>query len=239
MKAEERHRLAENDLVKGLNRVAAGARRPSNMILLMVGLIVVLGFVYWYWSNTAANRVSRAWVQYYEHRGDLQYYERRDKQTESPSNWKSGPTGQVIQLGIADESFKQGFDSLFSSTQLALKSFEQAARQYEELIKTASNSDIQLRSLVGAARSHENLGNIDKAVAHYDSVLAKFGNSTDWKEHPLVKDAREHKQKLTGENNLAILYQSWATKLKQVTTDSGLQQPPQFPNIPMPPIPPR
>lgn len=228
MKAEERHRLAENDLVKGLNRLATGAKRPSNMVMFMVGLIVVLGVVYWYWSNTAANRVSRAWMQYYERRNNLD---------DAPDSWKSGPAGQAIQLGIADKSFEQGFRNLFLDPQQALKNFEQAASQYEALSKSANNSDIQLRSLMGAARSHENLGNVTGAVAIYDNVLNKFGKSNDWKDHPLVKDAREQKQKLSGENSLSNLYQSWAAKLKQVSTDNNLQKPPQFPTIPTPPVP--
>ena len=91
MKAEERHRLAENDLVKGLNQISTGIKRPSNMILLMVGLVVVLGIVYWYWSTTAANRVSRAWVQ---------YFEQRDSLDNMSASSKSGPAGQAIQLGI-------------------------------------------------------------------------------------------------------------------------------------------
>lgn len=229
MKAEERHRLAENDLVKGLNQIATGTKRPSNMILLMVGLVVVLGIVYWYWSSTASNRVSRAWVQ---------YYERRDNLEDAPANWKSGPAGQAIQLSIADKAFDRGFSRLFLDPQQALKEFEQAAQQYEELSKATSNADIQLRALMGAARANENLGDMTKAVAFYDSVLNKFGTSNEWKEHPFIKQAKDRKEKLKeGDDGLAKLYQSWAAKLKQVTTNSGVQSPPQFPGIPTPPIP--
>jgi hypothetical protein len=230
MKAEERHRLAENDLSKGLNQLASGAKRPSSMILLMVGLVVVLGIVYWYWSNTAANRVSRAWVQ---------YYERRDSLEDAPPNWKSGPAGQAVLLGAADKVYERGFNRLFLDPQQALKEFESAASQYEELSKTASNNDILLRALMGAARAQENLGNVTKAVAFYDNVLSKFGSSNEWKEHPLVKDAKSHKEKLTasGEETLANLYQSWASKLKQVTNTPGDLKPPELPSIPTPPIP--
>lgn len=229
MKAEERHRLAENDLVKGLNRITTTAKRPSNMILFMIGLIVVLGFVYWYWSNTAANRVSRAWIQYYEKRSDIE---------SAPETWKTGPAGHAVQLAIADKSFERGFGRLFLDPQQALGEFEQAAKQYEDLSKIASNKDILLRSLVGAARSYENLGNVEKAVALYDTVQNKFGTSSDWKDHPLVKDSQNHKKQLAaGENSLSILYQSWASRLKQVSTTPGLQKPPEFPNIPIPPVP--
>jgi len=229
MKAEERHRLAENDLVKGLNRISTGVKRPSNMILLMVGLVLVLGIVYWYWSSTAANRVSRAWVQ---------YYERRDSLEDVPANLKSGPAGQAIQLGIADKSFDRGFSRLFLDPQQALKEFDQAAKQYEELSKSASNNDIQLRALVGAAKSNENLGELTKAVSFYEKVIEKFAKSNDWKDHPLVLESKTRKEKLTsGDSGLAQLYQSWAEKLKQVSTTPGLQTPPKFPDIPIPPIP--
>lgn len=229
MKAEERHRLAENDLVKGLNQISTGVKRPSNMILLMVGLVVVLGVVYWYWSSTAASRVSRAWTQ---------YYEKRDNLEELSASAKSGPAGQAIQLSIADKSFDRGFNRLFIDPASALKEFEQAAKQYEELTTSTSNSDIQLRALVGAARSNENLGELTRAVGFYDKVLEKFGSSNEWKDHPLVKDAKERKTKLTSaDSGLAQLYQSWAAKLKQVTTNPGVQSPPPFPNIPIPPVP--
>ena len=230
MKAEERHQLAENDLSKALNTIATGNKRPSNMILLMLGLVVVLGVVYWYWSSTAANRVSRAWIQ---------YFEQRDRLEDAPAQWKSGPAGQAVQLGAADQAFDRGFNKLFFMPESSLKDFEAAATQYEELSKVASNSDIQLRALVGAARANENLGNATKALAFYDSVLTKFGSNADWKDHPLVKDAREHKELLSasGEDSIAVLYQSWASKLKQVKTDGGSSGMPGLPNIPTYPVP--
>ncbi|HQR06112.1 MAG TPA: hypothetical protein PLN21_04775 [Gemmatales bacterium] len=229
MKAEERHRLQENDLVKGLNQVTTGIKRPSNMILLMIGLVVVLGVVYWYWSGTAASRVSRAWTQYYEKRNSLE---------DLSVSAKSGPAGQAIQLGIADKSFDQGFNLLFINPQSALKEFEQAAKQYEDVSVIASNSDIQLRALIGAARANENLGELTRAVGFYDKVIEKFAGSNEWKDHPLVKDSKERKTKLTSaDSGLAQLYQSWAAKLKQVTTTPGIQTPPPFLNVPTPPIP--
>ncbi len=229
MKAEERHRLAENDLVKGMNQLAGGSWRPSNMMLLMVGLVVLLGLVYWYWSTTAANRVSRAWIQ---------YYEQRDRLDDAPASWKAGPAGQAVQLGSADKAFERGFTKLFVDPSAALKEFEAAASQYEELSKIASTTEIQLRSIIGAARSFENTGDSTKALAFYNQALDKFGSNNEWKDHPLLKDAREHKEKLsaTGDDSLAALYQSWANKLKQVKNE-GTSDKPSIPNIPLPPLP--
>ncbi|HQR41718.1 MAG TPA: hypothetical protein PLX97_03520, partial [Gemmatales bacterium] len=120
MKAEERHHLAENDLNKAINQLATGTKRPSSMILLMVGLVVLLGVVYWYWSSTAANRVSRAWIQYYEQRDTLE---------DAPAQWKSGPAGQAVQLGAADLVYERGFSRLFLLPEQALKEFEASATQ--------------------------------------------------------------------------------------------------------------
>jgi len=229
MKAEERHRLAENDLSKGLTQLTTGVKRPSNMIILMLGLIVALGIVYWYWSSTAANRVSRAWIQ---------YYEQRDRLADAPEQWKSGPAGHAIQLGAADQAFDRGFSQLFIDPQQALKEFEQAAQQYESLSKTASHPEILLRALIGAARSNENLGDVTKSISFYDAAINKYGTNNDWKDHPLLKDARSHKEKLsaTGDNSLNALYQSWATKLKQVSTGDSTLKAPQIPSIPLPPL---
>jgi len=229
MKAEERHRLAENDLVKGMNQLAGGSWRPSNMMLLMAGLVVLLGLVYWYWSTTAANRVSRAWIQ---------YYEQRDRLDDAPASWKAGPAGQAVQLGSADKAFERGFTKLFVDPSAALKEFEAAASQYEELSKIATTTEIQLRSIIGAARSFENTGDSAKALTYYNQALDKFGSNNEWKDHPLLKDAREHKEKLsaTGDDSLAALYQSWANKLKQVKNE-GTSEKPSIPNIPLPPLP--
>lgn len=231
MKAEERHRLAENDLVKGLNQLTTSTKRPSYKLVVVIAAVVALGLIYWYWSTTAANRVSRSWVQYYEQRNRLE---------ETPANWKSGPAGQAIQLGTADAAFDRGFAKLFIEPQSALKEFETAATQYEELRKTASNNDIKVRALVGAARAYENTGNMGKATELYDVVLNQFGNDAEWKNHPLLKDAKDHKEKLaaTGDDSINALYQTWASKLKQVSTGTGSDKPPSFPNIPIPPIPP-
>jgi tetratricopeptide (TPR) repeat protein len=228
MKAEERHRLAENDLVKGMNQLASTGWRPSRMMLIMAGLVVVLGFVYWYWSTTAANRVSKAWVQ---------YYEQRDRLEDAPASWKSGPAGQAVQLGIADKAFERGFSKLFLDPAAALKDFENAGKLYEDLSKSATTQEIQLRSIVGAARSYENTGDVTKALGFYDQALAKF-STDEWKEHPLVKDAKEHKEKLsaTGDASLAALYQTWSNKLRQVNTE-GSGDKPAIPSIPMPPMP--
>lgn len=229
MKAEERHRLAENDLSKGLTQLTTSVKRPSSMILFMLGLIVALGIVYWYWSSTAANRISRAWIQ---------YYEQRDRLGDVPEQWKSGPAGHAIQLGAADQAFDRGFSQLFIDPQQALKEFDQAAQQYEALSKTASHPEIQLRAMIGAARASENLGDVTKAISFYDAAINKYGSNNEWKDHPLLKDARSHKEKLTatGDNSLSALYQSWATKLKQVSSSDTTLKPPQIPSIPLPPV---
>ncbi|HMO36208.1 MAG TPA: hypothetical protein PKA06_09205 [Gemmatales bacterium] len=228
MKAEERHRLAENDLVKGMNQLASSGWRPSKMMLLMTGLVVLLGLVYWYWSTTAANRVSKAWIQYYEQRHRLD---------EAPSSWKAGPAGQAVQLGAADKTFERGSNKLFVDPSAAIKEFESAALQYEELTKTASTPEIQMRAIMGAARSYENLGDVSKALSFYEQVLSRFAGD-EWKQHPLVKDAREHKEKLTasGDESLSALYQTWISKLQQVKTENSTEKP-SIPSIPFPPIP--
>ncbi len=227
MKSEERHRLAENELVKGLNQIVTGAKRPPNLILFMVVLLVVVVGIYWYWSSTAANRLARSWMDFYQRRGSIE---------DAPASLKSGPAGQVVQLTQADAAFERGFNRLFSDPQSALKEFESAAKQYEELSKSANNADIQLRAMIGAGKSYESTGDVKNALAMYDAVLTKFANNKEWLEHPLVLEAKEYKAKLsTGESGLT-LYQSWADKLKQVSSSTDLK-PPLPLTIPTPPEP--
>jgi hypothetical protein len=224
MKAEERHRLAENDLVKGIRRLTSGPKRPPNILLLMIGLLAIVMIVYWYWSSTASNRVARAWRDYFQNKDNI----------DAPASLRTGPAGQAVILAQADKAYSLAFEALFSSPSQALKDFANVAQQYVDLSKQASNNDIQIRSLVGAARSYESAGKIEEAKQYYDSVLTKFGGQTDWKDHPLVKEAKEHKEKLaTGTGSLAGLYASWQEKMSKVT--SSEPTPPSLPTIPLPP----
>jgi tetratricopeptide (TPR) repeat protein len=227
MKAEERHRLAENELVKGLNRLAAGTRRPPNLVIFMVGLLVVVIVVYWIWSTTASNRVAQAWVNYAERQGSLE---------DAPESLKAGPAGQAILLASADAAYENGYNQLFTSSEQSLAQFEHAAKLYAALAQQATNSDMQLRAMVGAGKAYESLGKVEEAVAQYDAVLAKFGSNHEWKDHPLLQDARNHKAKLTaGEGSLSSIYRSWTEKLKRV--GPAELKPPTLPTIPTPPSP--
>jgi tetratricopeptide (TPR) repeat protein len=228
MKADERHRLAENELVKGLNRIATGAKRPPNILLFMAGLLVVVVLVYWYWSTTAANRISQAWINYSNRRNNIE---------DVPDAMKSGPAGPAILLAQADATYDRAFGKLFSDPQSALKDFEQAARQYEDLSKQTGNSDIQLRALVGAGKAYESAGQVDQAKAAYQLALTKFEKSNEYAQHPLLGDAKDHLAKLSsGEAGVGNLYKSWAEKLKQVSTTE--QKPPTLPTFPTIPTPP-
>jgi tetratricopeptide (TPR) repeat protein len=231
MKADERHRLAENELVKGLNRLASGSKRPPNMVLFMVGLLVVVVLVYWYWSSTAASRVSQAWINFANKRNSIE---------EAPESLKSGPAGQAVLLAQADAAFDRGFSKLFSDPQGSLQDFDQAAQSYDALSKQTTNNDMQLRALVGMGKAYESAGKVDQATAAYQAALNKFEKSSEFAHHPLVLDAKQHLDKLTsGDAGLGVLYKTWAEKLKQVTTTPE-QQPPAnltVPNIPIPPEP--
>jgi tetratricopeptide (TPR) repeat protein len=233
MKAEERHRLAENELVRGLKKLKDAPKRPPSVLLLMVGLLAVVMVVYWYWSSTASNRLAKAWVSYYQNKDNA----------DAPAAQKAGPAGQALSLNAADSAYNRAFNQLFLNPQQAIKDFTDAAQLYVELSKQANNHDIQLRALVGAGKSYESAGKIQEAVQFYDQAVTKFGAMNDWKDHPLVKEAREHKEKLAaGENSLAKLYAAWEEKMKQVTSTEP--KPPTLPTpggltIPMPPEPPK
>jgi tetratricopeptide (TPR) repeat protein len=228
MKADERHRLAENELVKGLNRIATSAKRPPNMVLFMVGLLVVVVVVYWYWSSVAASRVSQAWVNFSNRRNTIE---------DVPDSMKSGPAGQAVLLAQANAGYERAFGKLFTDPQSALKDFEAAAKQYEDLSKQTTNNDILLRALVGAGKAYESAGQVDQAKAAYQLALTKLEKSTEYAQHPLLQDAKDHLAKLSsGEAGLGNLYKSWVEKLKQVTTTE--QKPPSLPTIPSFPTPP-
>jgi tetratricopeptide (TPR) repeat protein len=170
------------------------------------------------------------------------YYQNKDS-AEAPASLKAGPAGQALTLSSADAAYNRAFNALFVNPQQSLKDFTDAAQQYADLSKQASNPTIQLRALVGAGKSYESAGKIQDAVQYYDSAVTKFGVMNEWKDHPLVKEAREHKDKLAaGDNSLAKLYASWEEKMKQVTTNEP--KPPTLPsvgdlNIPIPPEPPK
>lgn len=225
MKADERHRLAENELAKGLNRLRSASKRPPNILMVMIGLLAIVMVVYWYWSSTASSRVAKAWQTYFQTRdgGDVS------------EGLKKGPAGTAVQLTQSDAAYSRAYDQLFTNPQHALKDFVDVAQQYAELSNQASNNDIQLRALIGAGRAYENTANLDEAKKYYASIITKFGDRPEWKDHPLVKEARTRQDNLASANSgLANLYATWDAKMKQVTTEP---KPPSLPEIPLPPIP--
>jgi hypothetical protein len=204
MKAEVRKKLETNELQDQVSRLFRRTKQSPAMLWVVLGLVIVVGAIYWFWSGLAANRATDAWMAYWNNRG------------ESPEKLKGTAADRAAQLATADGSYDAGMRLLFNTPVAARDYFKKAADQYEALAKTSGSSlDITLRALMGIAKSQEALGETAKAKQSYEQVISRFGTGT-YKDHPLVVESNKRFQALgTQTSDAAAFYQNWPDRLPQ------------------------
>lgn len=214
MKAGHRKELQTNILADKLGQFYTKARSSTNLILWVVGVVVVLGVAFWWWSSRAVSANSRAWEEYWTNRESLTGLENASDRLKGTS------AERAAKLTEADRLYNDAYNTFFRSPAEARERFGQALKLYTELSDNPGNSaDLAVRGLLGTAKCHEWLGDAESARSTYQRIADKYDT------HPLAENARERLSALD-KGDTAAFYKDWPARLPEVVPGKPPAAPP-------------
>ncbi len=205
MKAGHRKELQTNILADKLGQWYTQARSSTSIVLWVIGVIVVLGVAFWWWSNRAVSANSRAWEAYWINRESLSGLE------SAADRLKGTSAERAAKLTEADRLFNDAYNTFFRAPTEARERFGQALKLYAELSDNPGNSsDLAVRGLLGAAKCHEWTGELDQARAAYQRIIDTYDA------HPLAENARNRLTELGDGGEAVAFYKDWPARLPEV-----------------------
>ncbi|HBE69066.1 MAG TPA: hypothetical protein DDW52_13030 [Planctomycetaceae bacterium] len=128
--------------------------------------IVVVGAIAWGIFNARSQQASAAaWSDYYFNLGD----DNLDPFIDLADNRPGTDAAQWALLTAGEGYLSQGMDELYTNKAEGLSMIELAVEQLEQ-VEDASRIELREKALLGLARAHETLGDIDKAKSYYEQV---------------------------------------------------------------------
>jgi tetratricopeptide (TPR) repeat protein len=182
MKAEERHRLHENEL----RRLAEHARERSRpffdrygtaLLLGLAGVLLIAAIAIW-WFRSGGSDDSRAW-------SDLAAAFRNPDATaedfadvaELHPGTKAAAWAKVHE---AEARLDSGIQSLFSDKEGAARDLEDAQKAFETVLEQRdAGSELNARALYGLAKTLEagSKGDVEPALERYEQVVDQYPGS--------------------------------------------------------------
>lgn len=168
MNSERRHELQQNTLAELLGGQLKKIEGYTKLIAAVV-LVLVVALVGWvlYRSSAVAAR-SDATLEL------LQSSASGDPEALGAVGDKYGDTtaGALAKLYQADALLAEGINALFDDRDEAQAQLSEALKRYGEAAGMSKNMTIQSRANLGLARTHESMGQFDKAIAAYNNVVS-------------------------------------------------------------------
>ncbi len=179
MKAEERHRLHENEL----HRLTEHARERSRpfferygtiLLLGLAAVLVVIAAVVW-WSKSSGAGSAAGWQ-------DLSAAFRKPSQTaEDFANVAELHSGTAAaawaKVNEGEAHLQSGVESLFSDKDGAVRDLEDAQAAFEAALDSNQNDpQLRIRALYGLARTLEasSDGNLKPALDRYEEIVRQY-----------------------------------------------------------------
>jgi hypothetical protein len=193
MKAEHRKELMTNTLAnrigEAVQTMKEGPSRGTILVLAGVGLVIILVLVWRYLANSAEEADSARWLKW-----DTLVSPEQLRTFVDDKEVQGQTVGRLARLEEARKDLHEGLRELGgvgpTRTQ-AQESIKRAAAQYDKLADEFTDKPlIHQQVLMGAAKAHESLGEIDLAHKYYEQLTQKYAATT------LGKDADEQIKRL-------------------------------------------
>lgn len=249
MKAEERHRLQQNALRTGLNKLATETKSASSTFWGVLLLVVVVVVCYFWWTHNTSRAISASWVHYWESRSAAERldFTPTDELEKTMNNFSTKSPAQVAKLTFADEMYEKGFQTMFRKSPAdAASNFTEAGKVYEELATAGGVPvDVTARALLGAGVCQESMGDVERAKHFYNELLDRYGgDKSSESTRPSVVEARRRKQELESKDGMAFYGSgqdraAWPKRLPAVNRSTKPPEKPAGEALPdVPPLPP-
>jgi hypothetical protein len=231
MKAVERKELQGNSLKQFGKDLMHGGKRVPTLVWVLPLLVVTVWVIYYFWSGVVAARTTNFWAIFWAGRDGG-----RDKEIEE--KLKGSVAELAWRLEKNDRLYNTACDRLGTAPTKAAEDLKTASQEYEAISKAGNTSPLMaMIALSGAAKCEEVLGEIERAQYFYKSVMDRFGNDADWKEHPLVLEAQKNHARLgktTDERR--VFDERWLKDLLQMVRERPPERPKEPDPLEMPPL---
>lgn len=170
MKTERRHELQHNELADWLLGTAERVKpHVTRIAALLLAVLVVYGVYRFIHAQTSVKQQA-GWNAYYQasqtgNTNELQAIA-RDYAGEQVSYWAL--------LRLADVQLNDGIDDLFINTPEGRKKVDQAAANYDAVLKGNADAPLRERALFGLGRCQESLDKLAAAQASYEQLAKEF-----------------------------------------------------------------
>jgi hypothetical protein len=177
MKAEHRKELATNTLANTLGQAIQGMKegpsRGTIVFLVVVGLAIALGFI-WVWvSRTREEADSARWFRW-----DSLSSPEQLKSFADDKDIQDSLPGKLARFEEARRYLLDGLREFGSSHTSAVESLKKAAAAYDKLVDECSDRPLlHQQALMGAAKAHESLGEIDQARKFYQQLAQSYSST--------------------------------------------------------------
>jgi tetratricopeptide (TPR) repeat protein len=177
MKAQHRHELQTNQLALWIENAIEQMKPYARAIIgVLVALAIVLG-VY-------------AYLGMVERRTEAAASEQLINAIDSPSpielqntmdSYRGTQPAVIAQLILAERMLDDGSNALFLNKQSGRESLFKAAEAFATVEKETRDSILRSWALYGLARSHESMGDLDRARGDYERLIKEYpeGSLTD------------------------------------------------------------
>ncbi len=230
MKAEHRKELKSNELMEKMRVWGDWTKQHGWLIVGVVAVVIGIVVAYTYLTRRAQSRDTVAWNDLWQQlelaqdgnrlggaadaREELKLKFFKAERGNPP--YKGMAAERAARLVLADLTFKEGYQLAVSGPGAALAAarFEEASKLYEELSNDPGDSpDLAIRALMGAARSEEWRGQLDRATFFYQELVKRYGSESKENEHPLVAAARKHLEQTEAGKPAASFFGTWIATL--------------------------
>ncbi|HWG44123.1 MAG TPA: hypothetical protein VN688_15200 [Gemmataceae bacterium] len=184
MKAEHRKELMTNSLAHrvsdAIHGIKEGPSRGTILVLVALGLILILVLVWRYLSSSNEAADSARWREWDSLASPEQLTNFADNK-----DMQGHLQGRLARLAEARRGLHDGLRDLggIGTRPEALKKITTAAEHYTKLVQEFADKPVlHQQALMGAAKAHESLGEIEQARKFYDQLARDHGNSVLGKE---------------------------------------------------------
>jgi hypothetical protein len=168
MKTARRHELQTNELAARLARGIEAAKPYSRMAVGGLVLVVVLGLALAVSSGRSQARVAEGWQRLLE----AQSFNDAARLEVVASEFAGTPAAVAALVELGNRELGEGAGRLLTEKAEAKASLRKAVEHFAAAAAAASEPQQQQAALYGQARAQESLGDLDKAVANYQTAVS-------------------------------------------------------------------
>lgn len=145
---------------------------PAIAGLILAGVVGLIG--YGIYTSRLESRAAEAWTDFYFSDTQAQDLDR------IVEDYDDTTAGLWAKMTSGDRAMSQAMEKWNIDSNISKQRFEEAARDYEPVVKRASDSFLKSRALYGLAQASEGLGKRTEAIDTYRQITSLTGLPSEY-----------------------------------------------------------